>query len=250
LTTAPPEVQSLASARDFGQLLAVFRPAKRYGVFSGWLLLGLLPFAFLFGSAPVAALVLGSLFWPPAIRGLMVSAVVVRSIAGRRIYLYDKALVHASAAGELDCFRWDQITTLFQRVRTRRIGSKTFRRYRLIATRTDGKTIKLNQTWAEIAQLAQQTAGRVTRAQSTAARAALREGGSVRFGRLVVDAHGVTGPRGSAAWSEIEITISRWSMIAVLVADEFLPLFHARSWRIPNTQLLVQLYHGYRKPLP
>jgi hypothetical protein len=245
--STPREAQAPATAEDLGRLLVVFRPAKRYALLAGWLLLGLFPFAFLGGTTPLGTPVVGVVLWPWMVHGLMNSPVLVKSVAARRIHLHEMGFVYADAADERELFRWDQITTVFQHSQTRRIGRLTNRRYRYVVTRADGHTIKLTHAWDGMERLAREIRVRVTRAQLPVARAELDQGRSVRFGKLVVDASGVTGPRGAAPWREIDIVTSRRGRFALLAADRFLPLFSSRVWRIPNIQLFLAIYRLRRE---
>ena len=244
-TAASDEVRSLAAEENLGSPLAVFRPAERYGLLGGWLLVGLFPFIFFLGTTPLASLVPGVVAWPLAVRGLLRSPVLVRKLTRRRIHLYEQGFVYEDTSGGLEVFRWDRIT-LFQRVRTRQYGTWKRRWYRLVVIRDDGETIRLTHVWAGMERLAHEVGPRATQAQLRVAQAALREGRSVDFGELSVNAHGVTGRRGSAPWSEIDVVTSRWARVTVLAADRFLPLHSAPAWKIPNVGLFLQLSRDQR----
>jgi hypothetical protein len=243
------DLSALASAEVLGELLAVYWPATRFAVFVGWSLLALLPFVFLSGVHPVATvLVAGAIFWPFAARGLVGNPVLFRSAGERRIYLYERGFVYAHARGELELFRWDRIHTVFERIFDLRVPFKFVRpRIRLLVTRADGRTIALTNAWTGIEHLVAQASGRATRAQLPVARAALERGQGVRFGKLVVDAAGVTGPRRSAPWAEIELQHLATGRIRLLAADSLAPLFSTPLRRIPNLALFLAIARIYEQ---
>ena len=242
------ELAALTSAERLGELLAVYWPASRFAVFLGWSLLSLLPFVFFAGVHPVATvLVAGAVFWPFAARGLIRSPILFRRAGEKRIYLYEEGFVHADARGVLDLFRWDRIHTVFERVVDLRLPVSFVRpRHRLLVTRADGRSIALTNMWTGIEHLAAQASGRATRAQLPVVLAALESGQRVRFGSVIVDVTGVTGPRRSAPWAEIELQHLSTGRIRLLAADSLRPLSDTPGRRVPNLGLFLEIARIYQ----
>jgi hypothetical protein len=241
------DLLDLASAQELGELLAAYWPATRFGLVFGWFLLALLPFPFLAGTAPVRTfLVVGAVFWPVAVRGLLRSPVLIRGVGEKRIYLYERGFVHADAKGALDLFRWNQIDTVFESVnRWTPVFVKP--RIRCLITRYDGKTIALTNMWSGIGHLVGETSRHVTRAQLPVVRAALERGQRVQFGKIIVDAAGVTGPHRSAPWAEIKVQGVETGRMRLLAGDSLSALSSTPTSRIPNLRLFLQIIRIYQQ---
>lgn len=245
-TAEPPiDVQALARAENLGKLREVVRPAKRPGAFVGWLLVGLFPCAFLFGAKPIASLVVGAFLWPlMVLRGLRHSPLVSRKAARRRLYVFEHGFVYAASAEGLEAFAWRRIARQRDRVVVI-AGVIRFRRYML--TRDDGESVVLTNFWVHIREVMKGVITQVANVQLADAKAAIERGESVEFGKLVVDATGVSGPRGWAPWSDIEVSLNARGRIFVRASDGFLPLFSARTEKVPNVPVFIALYRA-RKP--
>jgi hypothetical protein len=237
------EVLVLACAEELGELLAVYWPASSFGGLLGWSLIALFPFAFLIGSAPVIPIVAtGAVLWPVAARSLVRNPILSRRSGEKRIYLYEQGLVHTDAKGARELYRWDQIHTVFRRVRTFWLWAGLAKpRVRCLLTRADGRTIVLTNVWSGVDHLEREVSRRVARAQVPAVRAALERGRRIQFGALIVDAAGVSGPRRSAPWSHVTIQDAGARGIRLHAADNLSPLSGVPEWKIPNVQLLLTL---------
>jgi len=246
MTSAPPpEVRVQAAAGDLGHSLAVFRLARQPRALVGWSLLILFPLNLLRGPDPWAVLVFGAVCWPPAARGLLRSPLFGGRMARRRIHLYERGFVYVDGSGGVDLYAWEQIATIFRRETVLRIAEKATIRHRLTVTRTDGRSIRLTAAWEGSGRMAQEITARVTRVQVARAREALAKGRGVGFGRLVLNADGIIGPRGFMSSSKAEIVTTPRGRFIIFNLEEFLPHFSARARRMPNYPALVALCRSF-----
>jgi len=241
-------VSSPEPTEQLGRLLSVHRRSERFTLVLGCALLGLFPFAFLAGTAPLGTPIVGAVFWPPAVLGLRTSPLVVRGLRRQQIRLYEQGFVVAGADDAPQVWRWDRISVVFERSQRRGI---TGFRYGASAIYTvvglDGRTIKLSTEWDGIRLLGREVCLRTAAAQLRSALAALEQGRDLRFGDVVVDATGVRCRRGWAPWPELDFALTRQRRVRLEVADRFRPLASIPAWKIPNVALFIQLMRIYQE---
>ncbi|HEX6468565.1 MAG TPA: DUF6585 family protein [Streptosporangiaceae bacterium] len=244
----PGQLMTLASAQHLGRLRRVHRPARNTGYLVLFCFLVLFPLVFMFGAAWPAGLILCAVMWPLAGIGLARSPVVVRRLARQRIYLYDQGFVHADGGGRFDVYRWDQISTVFQRiVSTRYNGIPAGTQYQYTVTRADGTTIKLKNFWQDVSELGGEINLRVSQTQLPAMLDALARGRNIEFGDIVVNATGVAGRRGSVPWSEISKVSVYNGQVSLQRAGKFLSLSSTPADKIPNLPLFLHLATTYQQ---
>ncbi len=233
--SVPDNVAHAAANARLGPLQRVFVP-KRLNWF-------LLVFLILIGLATLIILVGFFLLWmafrSPNLNG---------SFRRRRLYLYEQGFVLAERPDDPQVFRWDDIRTVYQRIVSQRTyGVETARTYLYTVTRRDGRTVKLTQFWAEIAQLGPHVNTCVSTALLPGAVAAIRHGQSLDFGDMTVNATGIAGRRKSVAWREISQVQIANGYVRVGIAGKFFSLSTTAASNIPNLPLFFALTDELRK---
>lgn len=169
-----------------------------------------------------------------------------KRVAGRRVYVYDAGFVYGDGAGGFEVYRWDAISTVFQRIVTTSVyGVNTSTQYLYTITRADGQTVKLSHYIRDIARLGPHVALQVSRAQLPAVQQALVAGQGVVFGDMTVTAQGVTAKRGLVPWSEINGAKIARGYVTVSRQGKFLPLSNKPAAKIPNLPLFLALVEQY-----
>lgn len=254
----PPDVQALAGEKALGRLVSVTKPTERPARVVIWLIVGLIPFVFFGVTGPYGTLVVCPFFFGLAIVHLMRSPWFAKGFAARRIYVYERGFVHANPRRvrifergfahakprhSLEPYPFDEITD-FQVYRTTR-GKRSKTTCMIFAA--DYRKLYLDDSW-DTPTVVKALGAHTVQVRLPAARAALQKGETLTFfGKLIVDAHGVTGPRGSALWSEIEVVAGPRGLVVILGSNDFLPLLVKRARHLPNLQLFGLLCRVYQR---
>lgn len=231
----PANVAQVAAAAELGQLLRVYQPKHR-----NWFLLGLM---FLVGLL---------LSW--LLIGLWLMWVIIRtpnlskSLAARRVYLYEQGFVLVERPEDPQVYRWDGIDTVFQKIVSQRMyGIETAKKYLYTVTRRDGRTAKLTQFWVGIDQLGAHINQCVSGALLPGALTAIERGQGIQFGDMTLTAGGISGKRKSVTWSEVSGVRIAAGYVSVNVQGKFLSLSTTAAANLPNLPLFLALTDRLRR---
>jgi uncharacterized protein DUF6585 len=248
-TDLPPDIATLARARELGALLATY-PAKRLTP-GRWVAFGFL-IALLWGLAAVPVLA-GPDAWPMTAifgaLGLVFVALLLRTPnfsraqARRRVYAFEHGIVHVDRSGTPADYRWDAIMSVKQKiVRRTTYGVETARNYLYTVTRNDGTVLKLTEFFDGIAQLGQGISEQVARVHLPHAYAAIQRGETVPFGDLAVNAAGVVSVRhGVLPWYQLEGVNVFNGYVRLRKAGKWLPWSGKPASEIPNLYVFLTL---------
>jgi hypothetical protein len=225
----PANVAAVAAAAGLGALQRVHVPRRR-----SWLLIianiiiGLLTAVFLIGLW---------LLWV-----ISRTPNLSRSQAARRLYLYEQGFIVLDRPDDPQAYRWDAIDTVFQKIVSQRTyGIETAKNYLYTVTRRDGRTVKLTQFWAGIAELGPHINERVSAALLPGTLAAIGRGQGVQFGDITLNGAGIAGRRKSVSWPEVRAVRLNNGYVSVDVAGKFLSLSTTAAANIPNLPLFFEL---------
>lgn len=216
-------------------MLRVYQPKRR-----NWAVLG---FMFLVGLL-LAWLIIGLwLIWE-----IIRTPNLSRSLAARRIYLYEQGFVLAERPEDPQAYRWDGIDTVFQKIVSKRMyGIEIAKKYLYTITRRDGRTAKLTVFWEGVDQLGAHIDERVSAALLPGAAAAIERGESIQFGDLTLTAGGIAGRRKSVTWPEVSGVRIAVGYVSVNVQGKFLSLSTTAAADLPNLPLLLALTERLRR---
>jgi hypothetical protein len=230
----PANVAQAASGAYLGAFERVYVPQRR-----SWFAL---IFLLILGLATIIVLVGFWLLWL-----LVRTPNVSRSQAARRVYLFEQGFIVANRPDDVQVYRWDGIDTVYQKIVSQRTyGIETARTYLYTITSRDGRTAKLDQFWADIAELGPQINNRVSAALLPGSLAAVQRGQAVRFADLTVNAGGIAGRRKSVTWAEVKDVEISGGYVRVGVAGKFLPLSNTAAANISNLPLFFALVNRLR----
>jgi hypothetical protein len=230
----PANVAQAAADAGLGALLRVFTPKRR-----NWVAVVL---AFVIGLVTIICLVGFFILW-----ALFRTPNLSRSMAARRLYLYEHGFVLVERADNPQVYRWDDVQTVFQKiVSNRSYGVETSRTYLYTVTARDGRTVKVTQFWNDIAQLGSHINHSVSLALLPATLTAIQRGQSVQFGDMMVNATGIAGRRKSVTWPEVRNVRITKGFVSVDVAGRFFSLSTTAAAKIPNLPLFLTLTERLR----
>jgi hypothetical protein len=244
----PPDVAGFAQAHRFGRLVAAYRP-KRTPILA---LIGIA----LFILAPLAGavafvVVYGVSAWPGVLLMLAIAAPFIwllsrspvfnRTVAARRVYVFEGGLVHADRG--LTEYPWPAIMSVQERIIRQYVnGVYTGTQYLYTVRRNDGRVLKLTQFYDGIAQLGQGISEQVARVHLPHALAAIQRGETVPFGDLGVHATGVVSARhGLLPWTELEQVQVVQGYVRLRKAGKWLAWSHKAAADIPNLYVFLTL---------
>jgi hypothetical protein len=230
----PANVAQAATDAGLGALLRVYTPKRR-----NWFVIVL---GFIIGLATTVILVGFLILWA-VIRTPNLS----RSMAARRLYMYEHGFILADRPDNPQAYRWDNVQTVFQKiVSNRSYGVETSRTYLYTITALDGRTVKVTQFWDDIAQLGSHINHSVSLALLPGTLAAIERGQSVQFGDMMVNASGIAGRRKSVTWPEVRKVRIANGYVSVDVAGRFFSLSTTAASKIPNLPLFLALTERLR----
>jgi hypothetical protein len=171
-----------------------------------------------------------------------------RSQNARRVYLYEQGFVIADRPDDPQVYRWDAIDTVFQKIISQRTyGFETAKSYLYTVTRRDGRSVKLTQFWAGIAELGPHVNECVSEALLPGTLAALDRGQGVQFGDMTLNGAGIAGRRKSVTWPEVRQVRIDSGYVSVDVAGKFLALSTTAAANIPNLPLFFVVTERLRQ---
>lgn len=233
--SAPATITHVAAAAGLGRLLRVYQPKRR-----NWFLLG---FMFLVGLLTSWLLVGLWLIWE-----IIRTPNLSKSLAARRMYLYEQGFVLVERPEDPQVYRWDAIDTVFQKiVSTRMYGFEVTKKYLYTITRRDGGTAKLTVFWDGIDQLGPHINERVSTALLPGALAAIERGQGIQFGDMTLSASGIAGKRKSVTWSEVSDVRIAAGYVRVKAQGKFLSLSTTAAADLPNLPLFLTLADRLRR---
>jgi hypothetical protein len=231
----PPNVAQLAAATGLGSMVRVYVPKRR-----SWFLI-----VFMFPIALASTVILVG-FW--LLWALIRMPNLSRSMAARRVYLYEQGFILVERPDAPQAYRWDGIDTVFQKIVVQRAyGIKTATNYIYTITARDGRTTKLTHFWAGIDELGPHVNESVSRALLPGATAALERGQGVQFGDMTLNAAGISGRRKSVTWSEVKQVTVAAGYVRVGVVGQFLALSNTAAANLPNLPLFFTLVERMRQ---
>jgi hypothetical protein len=171
-----------------------------------------------------------------------------RTQAARRLYLYEQGFVLLDKPDAPQVYRWDAIDTVFQKIVSQRTyGVETTKNYLYTITARDGRTVKLTQFWAGIAQLGPHINDCVSTALLPGTVAAIERGQGVQFGDMTLNQWGIAGKRKSVGWGEVKKVRIYNGYVSVDIAGKFFSLSTTMAANIPNLPLFFTLTDRLRK---
>lgn len=230
----PGAVERAAGSAGLGPLRRAFVPRRL-----NWAAVVVL---LVFGLAMVVVLVGFIMLW-----AVFRTPNLSRSVAARRLYLYEQGFVLVERPDDPQVFRWDGIDAVFQKIVIRGVfGFETARNYLYTVVRRDGRTAKLTDLWTDIKDLGPHINLAVSAALLPMATTAIERGQGVRFGDMTLTADRIAGKHRSVRWSEVsKVTIVN-GYVRVNVAGRFLPLSATAGAKIPNLPLFLTLTERLR----
>jgi hypothetical protein len=209
----PENVARAAYEARLGQLTGVYPRAKMIGLLVAvWILFAILALVAWSNSgsnandAPVAVPIL--MVGLPLLAALWATAVnpiFNPRVRARKVYTFTDGFVEVASNGAATPRRFDSVAGLYQAIvrnSTNGIQTGTTYSYKLIFT--DGTTTKMNNYTADMAELGPQIMKGVTNAQLPGAVAAIKNGQTLAFGPMTINAHGIaTDSKPLAPWTQI-----------------------------------------------
>lgn len=225
----PANVAQAATDAGLGALLRVYTPKRR-----NWLVIVLGLALGLFGIIVLAGFYI---LWL-----MLRTPNLSRSMAARRLYLYDQGFILTERPDNPQVYRWDNVQTVFQKiVSNRTYGVEMSRTYVYTITDRDGRTVKVTEFWNDIAQLGAHINHSVSLALLPGTLAAIERGQSVQFGDMMVNATGIAGRRKSVTWPEVRNVAIYNGYVRVDVAGRLFSLSTTAAAKIPNLPLFLEL---------
>lgn len=216
-------------AAGLGQLVRVYQPKH-----NNWMLL---VFMFLVGLLTSFVLIGLWVIW-----AIFRTPNLSKSVAARRIYLYEQGFVLVERPEDPQVYRWDGIDTVFQKiVRTSYNGINTGTKYLYTIIRRDGPTAKVTPFWDGGAHLGAHVNERVSAALFPGAVAAIERGQGVPFGDMTLTMDGIAGKRKSATWAEVSGIRIANGFVHVKVQGESMSLSSTAAANLPNLPLFMTL---------
>lgn len=165
-----------------------------------------------------------------------------KSVAARRIYLYEQGFVLVERPEDPQVYRWDGIDAVFQKiVRTSYNGISTGTKYQYTIIRRDGATTKVTQFWDGGAQFGAHVNERVSAALLPGAVAAIERRQGIQFGDMTLTLDGVAGKRKSVTWAEVSGVGIANGFVRVKVLGKSMPLSTVAAADLPNLPLFMTL---------
>lgn len=217
------EVAALAAAEGLGELRASFGPKR----VSGAGMAGLVFFCLL----GLALFVLPGLFF---VWRLMQTPNLNGKQAAKRIHCFEHGVVAAGRDGRPVAFRWDAMTVLQEITRRYVNGVYTGTTYKYTLVKP-GATVELTGFYADPEVWGVAIQHEITRVQLPGVLELLRQGGTVQFGDITVNAGGMaTAKRGGLAWGEIQRVEVKQGVVFVGKAGKLLSWSNTPVSKIPN----------------
>ncbi|MGO4458494.1 DUF6585 family protein [Streptomyces sp. M-16] len=231
----PDEVLALAASEGLGELRASFFP-KRAGV---WAIIGMVFFSLL----GLLVFVLPGLVF---IWLLLRTPNVSSKQAAKRIHCFEHGLI-VSDRDRPAAFRWDSAAVLQHITRRYANGVYVGTSYLYTLFKPDGSTLELTGFYADPEVWGAAIQHEITRAQLPGALDLVSRGEPLRFGDLVVDAHGMaTSKRGSLPWSAVERVEVKNGMVFVGRSGKLLAWSNTPVRKIPNFFLFLAVVDQLR----
>jgi hypothetical protein len=243
----PPDVAALASHRQFGPHLRTYLP-KRLGA-------GRLVLFTLFIGAPLVLAVVAAASGVWVGTALCLAFVLCfgaflsrapnfnRTLAARRVHLFQHGFIQAGGKGTLADYRWDAIAWVQQRITKRYVNGVhigTFYVYTI--ARRDGPVLKLTEFYEGIAELGRQISQEVTRVKLPNAIALLQQGQTVSFGDLAISTDGIVSSRnGLLPWRELDEVQVVQGYVKLRKAGKWLAWSNKPAAVIPNRFVFLTL---------
>lgn len=225
----PSQVAQVAAAAGLGRLLRVYQPKHQ-----NWFLL---VFMFLVGLVTSFVLVGLWMIWM-----IFRTPNLSKSVAARRIYLYEQGFVLVERSEDPQVYRWDGIDTVFQKiVRQSYNGIQTGTKFLYTITRRDGATAKVTLFWDGGAQLGAHINERVSAALLPGAVAAIHRGQGIQFGDMTLTMDGIAGKRQSVSWSQVSGIQIVNGFVRVRVQSRTMSLSSTAAANLPNLPLFLAL---------
>ncbi|UGQ15116.1 hypothetical protein LO772_17030 [Yinghuangia sp. ASG 101] len=172
---------------------------------------------------------------------------VWRKLNAKRLHLFAHGIVVSGAEEMILSFRYDAMT-LFQEVVSQSVNgvqTGTFHTYTVL--RPDGTKLKLpdcvnpEQWGPEIQQ-------GLVNAQFPVAQNAIAQGDRLQFGKLTLDHNGVTTPKGTASWREIQRVDIDKGVLVLAKSGHGTNWFRIQVRKIPNFFIAYHLMRGMHQP--
>jgi hypothetical protein len=233
--SVPANVAEAAVVAGLGALRRVYVPQRR-----NW---ALIIANIIIGLAATVILVGFWLLWM-----IFRTPNLSRSQNARRVYLYEQGFVIADRPDDPQVYRWDAIDTVFQKIISQRTyGFETAKSYLYTVTRRDGRSVKLTQFWAGIAELGPHINECVSEALLPGTLAAIGRGQGMQFGDMTLNGAGIAGRRKSVTWPEVRQVRIDNGYVSVDVAGKFLALSTTAAANIPNLPLFFVVTERLRQ---
>jgi hypothetical protein len=225
----PDNVAQAAASAGLGALVKVYTPKRRnWALLIFNIIVGLVCAIFLLGLW-----LLWMVYRTPNLS---------RSLAARRLYLFEQGFIVLDKPDNPQAFRFDAIDTVFQQIVSRRTyGIEVARTYVYTVTARDGRVTKVTQFWSDIAELGSHINTSVSNALLPGTITAIERGQSVQFGDMTLNATGIAGRRKSVTWKEVSDVRIANGYVSVKVAGKFWSLSTVAAAKLPNLPLFLAL---------
>lgn len=129
---------------------------------------------------------------------------VWRKLNARRLHLFTHGIVVSGAEGPKAAFRYDAMTMFREAISVSVNGVRTSNSCTYTFLQPDGSKVKVDNNFAHFDQWGAEIQQGLVDAQFPAAQNTVAQGGHLRFDNLTIDRNGVTTPKGTASWFEIQ----------------------------------------------
>lgn len=233
--TVPANVAEAAASAGLGSFVRAFVPKRR-----NWFLL---IFNLIIGLAMAVFLIGLWLIWV-----VLRTPNFSRSLAARRVYLYEHGFVITERPEDPQVYRWDAIDTVFQKIVSQRsYGIEVAKNYLYTITRRDGRVLKLTQFWADIDKLGPHVNNSVSQALLPGAVAAIERGQGVRFGDMTLSATTFAGRTKQVSWADVRAVRINNGYVSVDVTGKRLAVSTTAAAKLPYLPLFFALVDHLRQ---
>ncbi|GAB2918528.1 DUF6585 family protein [Streptomyces mayteni] len=171
-----------------------------------------------------------------------------RKQAAKRLHVFEHGLIVAGLEGPVEALRYDSIGVLQDLMDLRVNGTRaaSIRQYNVL--RPDGSVLHLKQFYAHPERWGPELQRDVTAVQLPLAQAALREGRPVAFGDLTLAPAGITVPKGTAPWHDVQRVGVENGVLVVHRAGASGAWWRKPVAKVPNVFMLMELVEQLRRP--
>ena len=137
-------------------------------------------------------------------------------------------------------YRWDQVSFVWQRiVAYYRYGIRTGTSYKYTVQRSDGVQIVMTEMFRNINQLGDRLQREVSNRLAPQALAAVKAGQTLPFGPFSLNWQGLTTPRESIPWGQIQQVSAKAGMVTIQRRGERTGASYGGTDKVPNLYVFL-----------